>query len=410
MGLHVDPRSSAFGQNVRPSDGALLYIYDAGTTTPKATYSDSDETIPQAHPVVADGSGRFPAVYVGPGNYKMILRDKNGVLQYEEDNLTGGLGANAIKWQGDFDSSTNGGDYPSGGNQGDWYRVTEEFVLNAASGSHQLYLGDFIVSNKASPTATGGDWEIVKGRVWLIDEDDFVSDSAILAPSQQSAKAYIGTYVAAQVLDEDDFASDSPTKPPSQQSAGEYIRNGTYTLANKSISSSGNSLAIDTNDSGTELVVDTADTNVSLTIDSGDGNSDIDLDGADANTDIVNAVAKSITETAGAKELKIAVYEIGDWDMQTTSGVQVTLTPALAPDKVISVGAFVRDDDDSTASVFPIGYTAGYPVHGGDVSYLRITGTWAVEVTRRATGFFDTANFSTGASYNRGWVHILYYE
>tara|TARA_B100000029_G_scaffold411815_1_gene414310 strand:+ start:6000 stop:8465 length:2466 start_codon:yes stop_codon:yes gene_type:complete len=76
--------------------------------------------------------------------------------------------------------------------------------------------------------ASSGDAQILNkpAIVELIDEDNFSSDTATKAPTQQSAKAYIDTQVSGHLLDEDDFASDSATKPPSQQSAKAYI--GTY--------------------------------------------------------------------------------------------------------------------------------------------------------------------------------------
>ena len=53
----------------------------------------------------------------------------------------------------------------------------------------------------------------------LLDEDNFATNSATAAPSQQSTKAYVD----AHIIDEDNFASDSATKPASQQSIKAYI-------------------------------------------------------------------------------------------------------------------------------------------------------------------------------------------
>jgi hypothetical protein len=191
MALFYLPQSSAFGQHVIPSDGAKLYFYESGTTTPKTVYSDPAESVAHTQPVVANSSGRFAAIFLS-GTYKVVLKDKNDVQIWEEDGL--GVSGSAFRLLGDFDSSTNGGNYPASGTTGDLYRVTEEFVLAAASGSHQLYIGDFIVANKAGATGINADWDIIKGRIWLIDEDDFASDTDILAPSQQSVKAYLDNY------------------------------------------------------------------------------------------------------------------------------------------------------------------------------------------------------------------------
>lgn len=160
MPVYYDPISCAYGQNIKPSDGALKYFYEVGTTTPKASYKDPGETIPHAHPVVADSTGRFDAIFIS-GSYKVRQEDKNGDLQWEEDNITGA--GNTWSDQGDFDSSTNAGDYPASGNDNDIYRVTEEFTLNAASGAYRVFVGDFIKANKNGATGIDADWDIIKG-------------------------------------------------------------------------------------------------------------------------------------------------------------------------------------------------------------------------------------------------------
>lgn len=43
--------------------GAKAYFYQSGTSTPVTVYSDAAATTPHATPVVADGSGVFPAIY-----------------------------------------------------------------------------------------------------------------------------------------------------------------------------------------------------------------------------------------------------------------------------------------------------------------------------------------------------------
>jgi hypothetical protein len=154
------PVPSAYGQNLKPSDGAKLYFYEVGTTTPKTTYSDPGETVAQAHPVVANSAGRFDAIFLS-GSYKVVLTDKDDVTYWTEDNITGA--GNSWSDQGDFDSSTNSGDYPATGNDNDVYRVTEEFVLNATSGSHRVFVGDFIKANTAGATGIDADWDIIKG-------------------------------------------------------------------------------------------------------------------------------------------------------------------------------------------------------------------------------------------------------
>jgi len=47
-----------FDDNGNPLSGGRLYTYDAGGTTPKATYTDAADSIVNAKPDVLDAAGR----------------------------------------------------------------------------------------------------------------------------------------------------------------------------------------------------------------------------------------------------------------------------------------------------------------------------------------------------------------
>lgn len=54
--------------------GARLFFYRAGTSTKKDTYSDSDKTVPNDNPVVADSGGRFGDIFMlTDEQYKVVL-------------------------------------------------------------------------------------------------------------------------------------------------------------------------------------------------------------------------------------------------------------------------------------------------------------------------------------------------
>lgn len=53
--------------------GAKLYWYVANTATPANTYADPDLGTPNANPVLAQGDGRFPQMWLAPGDYKYVL-------------------------------------------------------------------------------------------------------------------------------------------------------------------------------------------------------------------------------------------------------------------------------------------------------------------------------------------------
>jgi hypothetical protein len=160
MSLVYLPIASAYGQNVKPFNGAKLYFYEVGTTTLKTVYSNKAETVALPNPVIADGNGRFPAMYIS-GLYKNVLTDNADSPIWTEDDLQGRSGD--LIWGGDFNSSTNSGDYPSSGNQGDWYRVSAGFTLNSTSGGYRLQTADFIICNKDGATGIDADWDIIRG-------------------------------------------------------------------------------------------------------------------------------------------------------------------------------------------------------------------------------------------------------
>jgi hypothetical protein len=73
-------------QDGNPLSGGKLYTFEAGTTTPKATYTDNTENTPLANPVILDAAGR--AVVWGSGSYKIEVRDSNDALIRTVDNIT----------------------------------------------------------------------------------------------------------------------------------------------------------------------------------------------------------------------------------------------------------------------------------------------------------------------------------
>ena len=73
--------------------GGLLYTYQAGTTTPQATFTDSTGTVQNSNPVVLTSSGRVPyEIWLTSGElYKFVLKSSAGVsiANGTWDNITG---------------------------------------------------------------------------------------------------------------------------------------------------------------------------------------------------------------------------------------------------------------------------------------------------------------------------------
>lgn len=75
------------------NDGGLLYTYEAGTTTPLATYTESTLTTPHANPIVfnsvgqtQNASGDYKPVYLANDSYKFVFKTAAGVTLFEVDN------------------------------------------------------------------------------------------------------------------------------------------------------------------------------------------------------------------------------------------------------------------------------------------------------------------------------------
>lgn len=78
------PPYADVGKGITPSSGAKYFFFESNTSTPKNTYSDEALTIPNTNPVIADGNGLFPDIWLEPGQYKVRLTDKNDVQKHPD--------------------------------------------------------------------------------------------------------------------------------------------------------------------------------------------------------------------------------------------------------------------------------------------------------------------------------------
>lgn len=98
MPMNLAPvlRQRFFDSNGDPLAGGLVYTYQAGTTTPQNTYTNSGGLTPNANPVVLDANGEA-AIWFDPSlSYKVTLKNSAGVTQWTEDNIVGLLGASSV--------------------------------------------------------------------------------------------------------------------------------------------------------------------------------------------------------------------------------------------------------------------------------------------------------------------------
>lgn len=72
--------------------GGYIETYEAGTTTPLATYQDLEGSVPHENPIILDAAGRAPAtIRVTSGTaYKFIIYDADGVIVETIDDIVFG--------------------------------------------------------------------------------------------------------------------------------------------------------------------------------------------------------------------------------------------------------------------------------------------------------------------------------
>jgi hypothetical protein len=119
--LMPNPRQQFFGSDGKPLAGGKVYTYAAGTSTPKATYTDAAGTTPNANPIILNARGE--ATVFWNGSYKVTLTDSSGATIYTQDNiasLDAGVRADLASTDTDkgaalvgFDAGANGYVVPS---------------------------------------------------------------------------------------------------------------------------------------------------------------------------------------------------------------------------------------------------------------------------------------------------------
>lgn len=73
--------------NGTPLNGGKLYSYQAGTTTPQATYTDETAVTPNANPTVLNSSGQAAVWLRTDLSYKLVLQDSISNVLWTADNI-----------------------------------------------------------------------------------------------------------------------------------------------------------------------------------------------------------------------------------------------------------------------------------------------------------------------------------
>lgn len=101
----LPPAKTTFlDQNGKPLTGGTVQFSIPGTTTPKTTWQDAAETIPNTNPVVLDSAGR--ALILGSGPYRQQVFDRNHNLIWDQVTASpassGGGGGGTATGDGDL--------------------------------------------------------------------------------------------------------------------------------------------------------------------------------------------------------------------------------------------------------------------------------------------------------------------
>ena len=147
MAVNLSPIGNGFQfftTTGQPLAGGKIYTYQAGSSTPLATYTDNTGSVANANPIILGTDGRpSTEIWLTYGyNYKFILKDSNDNTIQTYDNLYGIIGVAATStspftsgmimlWSGSI------GSIPSG-----WYlcdgsngtpNLTDRFIIGAGS-------------------------------------------------------------------------------------------------------------------------------------------------------------------------------------------------------------------------------------------------------------------------------------
>lgn len=80
-GLLPNAQQQFLDANGQPLSGGTVYMFEPGTTTPKATYQDSALSVPNSHPIILNSAGR--ATIWGNGSFRQVVYDQNDQIVWD---------------------------------------------------------------------------------------------------------------------------------------------------------------------------------------------------------------------------------------------------------------------------------------------------------------------------------------
>lgn len=85
--LSPNPKQQFFNANGEPLVGGKIYTYEAGTSTPVATYQDASGTTANTNPIILDSRGMCNIWLLNTVSYKYVVKDANDTLIFTTDNI-----------------------------------------------------------------------------------------------------------------------------------------------------------------------------------------------------------------------------------------------------------------------------------------------------------------------------------
>jgi hypothetical protein len=237
MAVNLSPIGNGFeffDNNGAPLNAGKIYTYQAGSSTPLATYADSSGLTANANPIILGTSGRPPNdIWLLEGYfYKFILKDSSDVTIQTYDNLYGIIGATPpaatpIPAGGIFLWSGSIGSIPAG------------YVLcNGSNGTPDLR-DKFVVGagSTYAVDATGGSANAI-----VVTHDHTVSASGTTAANgshQHTINSTGGAPIRINLNDDGRFTGDTGTDCGTTATAGSHDHTVTVTGTTSSAGNSG---------------------------------------------------------------------------------------------------------------------------------------------------------------------------
>ena len=85
--LSPNPKQQFFDANGDALVGGKIYTYEAGTSTPVATYQDASGVTENTNPIILDSRGMCNIWLLTTVSYKYVVKDANDTLIFTTDNI-----------------------------------------------------------------------------------------------------------------------------------------------------------------------------------------------------------------------------------------------------------------------------------------------------------------------------------